>query len=86
MRKRKSRNLEKPDKRTESNSSYSEFLRHMRRENWLRIVEYNKRTKERKNKRMIEEGREERFYFLEGQKKVIREFMMFFSTTHCFSF
>jgi len=81
VRNRKSRNLEKPDKRTERNSRYSEFLRHMRRENWLRIVEYNKRTKDRKNKRMIEE----RFYFLEDQKKVIREFMMFFSTTHCFS-
>lgn len=63
MRKRKSRNLEKADKRTERNSRYSEFLRHMRRENGLRILEYNKRTKERKNKRMIEEGREGKVLF-----------------------
>ncbi len=54
---RKSRKLEEQDKPTEKNSRYSEFLRHMQRGNELRIVKYNKRTEERNNKRMIEEGR-----------------------------
>lgn len=54
---RKSRKLEEQDTPTEKNSRYSEFLRHMQRGNELRIVKYNKRTEERNNKRMIEEGR-----------------------------
>lgn len=65
---RKSRKLEEQDKPTEQNSRYSEFLRHMQRGNGLRIVKYNKRTEERKNKRMIEE-RESRNGFISWKTK-----------------